>query len=114
MIISLITVLVVCRREITVRGMFLTSTMQHSSQQARSAALAVSNEPVSLDDVDTVLSNLEGLCSEEQSWATQDAGLEQCIQVHAPCAMLLMQSTAITAERCCLLQTCLSSLAARL
>ena len=61
--------------------MFLTSTSQHSSRQTRSAALAVNNEPVSLDDVDTVLSNLEGLCSEEQSWATQDAGLEQCIQV---------------------------------
>ena len=43
--------------------------------------MAISNAPVSLDDVDTVLSNLEGLCSEEQSWATADVGLEQCIQV---------------------------------
>ena len=82
--------------------MFLTSSTQHSSQQARSAALTVNNEPVSLDDIDTVLSNLEGLCSEEQSWATQDAGLEQCIQVTGlyPCAMLSKQSTADTAETC--------------
>ena len=80
--------------------MFLTSSTQHSSQQARSAALALNNEPVSLDDTDTVLSNLEGLCSEEQSWATQDAGLEQCIQVTClqSCAMLAMQSTAYTAK----------------
>ena len=70
-----------CRREITVRGMFVTTSSQRSNQQAETTAVGVSNAPVSLDDVDTVLSNLEGLCSEEQSWATQDIGLEQCIQV---------------------------------
>jgi len=69
------------RREITVRGMFVTTTTQRSSPQAESTAMAISNAPVSLDDVDTILSNLEGLCSEEQSWATADVGLEQCIQV---------------------------------
>jgi len=70
-----------CRREITVRGMFVTTTTQRNSPQAESTAMAISNAPVSLDDVDTILSNLEGLCSEEQSWATADVGLEQCIQV---------------------------------
>ena len=96
--------------------MFLTSSTQHSSQQARSAALAVNNEPVSLDDVDTVLSNLEGLCSEEQSWATQDAGLEQCIQVTGLylCATLSMQSTADFAERCRLFLRCVFTVAASL
>lgn len=64
--------------------MFVTTTAQHSSQPLDSTALAVTNAPVALDDVDTVLSNLEGLCSEEQSWSTQDIGLEQCIQVSHP------------------------------
>ncbi len=61
--------------------MFVTTSSQRNDQEAQSIAVALSNAPVSLDDVDTVLSNLEGLCSEEQSWATLDIGLEQCIQV---------------------------------
>ena len=58
---------------------------QRSIQQVdSSSAPSGPNRVTSLDDVDTVMANLEGLCSEEQSWSQQELSLEHCIQVWSP------------------------------
>lgn len=57
------------------------SVPQRSIQQAEAGSQP--SGPPSLDDVDTVMANLEGLCLEEQSWSRVDSNLEQCIQVRA-------------------------------
>jgi len=71
-----------CRQEIIVRGVaYVHAVPQRTIQQLEtSTALSIPAAP-SLDDVDTVMANLEGLCSEETSWKSQDTNLEQCIQV---------------------------------
>ncbi|CAL8470673.1 g10215 [Coccomyxa elongata] len=68
------------RQEIVVRGVAYVHTVpQRSIQQLESTVMSISEAP-SLDDVDTVMANLEGLCSEETSWKSQETNLEQCIQ----------------------------------
>lgn len=60
---------------------------QRSIQQVEgSSAPSAPSRVTSLDDVDTVMANLEGLCSEEQSWSQQELSMEQCIQV-PPCVL---------------------------
>lgn len=69
------------RQEIVVRGVaYVHAVPQRSIQALDSTAMSVSAAP-SLDDVDTVMANLEGLCAEETSWKSQENNLEQCIQV---------------------------------
>ena len=63
------------------RGVAYVHTVpQRSIQQLESTVMSISEAP-SLDDVDTVMANLEGLCSEETSWSSQETNLEQCLQV---------------------------------
>ena len=70
------------RREIIVRGVaYVHSAPQRSIQQVDASMLDAPSRVPSLDDVDTVMGNLEGLCQEARSWSQQDAGLGQCIQV---------------------------------
>ncbi len=63
------------------RGVAYVHTVpQRSIQQLESTVMSISEAP-SLDNVDTVMANLEGLCSEETSWKSQETNLEQCLQV---------------------------------
>lgn len=62
---------------------YVHTSPQRSIQQVEPGALEAPSRVPSLEDVDTVMGNLEGLCSEERSWSRQDTGLEQCIQVPA-------------------------------
>lgn len=74
-----------CRQEIVVRGVaYVHAVPQRSIQQldsSASTAMSVVSAAPSLDDVDLVMANLEGLCTEETSWKSQETNLEQCIQV---------------------------------
>ncbi len=82
----------VSRQEIVVRGVAYVHTVpQRSIQQLESTAMSISEAP-SLDDVDTVMANLEGLCSEETSWKSQETNLEQCIQVIDPTFWIFSKS----------------------
>ena len=70
------------RHEIIVRGIaYVHSTPQRSIQQVDAGSLDAPSRVPSLDDVDTVMGNLEGLCQEARTWSQQDAGLGQCMQV---------------------------------